>query len=702
MDPQLVRGQLQRIIASRNFAESERAQRFLRFVVEQSLTGQSNSIKETVIAVEVLGRNPAFDPRTDPIVRVEAGRLRSRLSAYYDSIGKEDKVVISLPKGGYVPHFAKRDEPQALRVSGPRLLWVLTALLAIAFSVIFILLWSLNSRTPPQQLIRLSLLSPGTGPLQASAISPDGRYLAFAANGGVWIRPLDREESRQLPGTGSASNPFWSPNSRTIAFFTPGKLKRIDVSGGSPQDICDVDIGRGGSWGSTDIVIFAPRPGGGLSQVAARGGKPTPLTKPDLSQAEVSHTFPHFMPDGRRFLYSVLNKTGDSSIRLASLDDPKGKFLVNGEPGAIYTTNFGPFPSLIYVYRGALLAQPVNSTSLQPRGEPSIIASAVRIGADRSNASISANGILAFEPGRTKDQQLTWLDRTGKTLSTIGPRNSYYTWALAPDQKHVAVQDGPFGSESQSSLWILDTERGSLAKVPTHGNQSFSPVWSPDSSEIVFGDGTHESMALIRQRLDNTTPVSVLQSGGIKVPSDWSADGKFVAYFTSWPDFKRLSVWVAPASSFGPDMSRRLSSISANEFGATFSPAASRQGTRWIAYCSNETGRREVYVRDFPAGLHKGIISNGGGATPHWRQDGQELFYVAPNGFLMSVRVGIGKDRLGFGPPEPLFDTGITSGAMAFRDLPVNTYAVGRDGQQVLINRLVDPQPPSITIVTRR
>src|SRR5712692_2587499 len=220
MEAKRVRAQRERILASAAFAGAERASSFLRFVVERALEGRTGEIKESVIAVEVLGRSPAFDSKSDPIVRVEAGRLRDRLSSYYQSEGVADHVLVALPKGGYVPEFSER------RPLPP------------------------TNRTA---VLQFSILPPENASFDSFAVSPDGRKLAFTAalNGKLmlWVRALDSVEAKPLAGTDKAAYPFWSPDSRSIGFFAvPNKLKIIEIAGGPARDIADVIMGRGGAW----------------------------------------------------------------------------------------------------------------------------------------------------------------------------------------------------------------------------------------------------------------------------------------------------------------------------------------------------------------------------------------------------------------------------------------------------------------------
>src|SRR5215467_8843782 len=331
MDAERVRAQLDQILSSATFCDAERASRFLCFVIELSLEGRADEIKESVIAIEVLGRNSSFDSKSDPIVRVEAGRLRDRLGSYYEGEGLADRTLISIPKGGYVPEFSERNPP-----------------------------------TPSKRIdvLRLSILPPDSTSFESFAVSPDGRKLAFTAalNGRMmlWVRALDSLEARPLAGTDNAVDPFWSPDSLSIGFFVPHKLKVVEVSGGPSRDIADVVVGRGGAWSSEGVVLFCPRPVGILYQISAAGGAATPVTSLDQSRAEVAHGFPQFLPGGRQFLYLAAScRPAESSIRVGSLDSTTSKVLFNSDVGASYSPALaGHAGSLLFVSQGSLMAQP--------------------------------------------------------------------------------------------------------------------------------------------------------------------------------------------------------------------------------------------------------------------------------------------------------------------------------------------------------
>ena len=673
MDAERIRAQVDRILASAAFADAARASSFLRFVVERKLEGHASEIKEFVIAVEVLGRTSSFDSRTDPIVRVEAGRLRDRLSSYYEDEGEADLVLISLPKGGYVPEFAERRRPPAPGRGA---------------------------------VMRLSILPPENASFESFAVSPDGRKLAFTAALNekmmLWVRALDSLDARPLAGTENAAYPFWSPDSLSIGFFVPHKLKVVDVNGGPARDIADVVVGRGGAWSSEGVILFCPRPIGILYQVPASGGAATPVTSLDESRAEIVHAFPQFLPGARRFLYlAASRRPGESSIRAGSLDSTGSKVLLSADTGAAYAPVLREYgASLLFVHDGALMAQPFESHRLQLCGEPMVVVPEVRHQRwQQASFSTSSKGVLLYQGA--EHQQFCWFDRQGKLLAPAGSQNDCLSFTLSPDERYVALHRHDDPDTILPTIWVMDLSRGGAVFRFTDigaGEAELTPVWSPDSTEILFSRGDDRRMRMMRQALNGGTAHCVLDTEGPKFPNDWSSDGQFIAYGSQVPDYQHMHTWIVSLSaSRQQPKPRPFLQHSCSELSAYFSPGGEKGAPRWIAYTSNETGRHEVYVRDFPAGSHKWQVSNQGGLIPHWRRDGRELFYLAPQGMLVAVDVKLGS-AFEFGAPQTLFATGL-------RFTPLyktwmNQYAVSRDGQRFLLNRQVpEGKPSAITAV---
>jgi hypothetical protein len=674
MDAERVRAQLERIMASAPFADAERARRFLGFVVQRALEGREGEIKELVIGVEALGRNTSFDPKSDPIVRVEAGRLRERLRSYYEGEGEADSVSISLPKGRYVPEFSER---------------------------------RLSAAPKRTAVLRLSILPPENASFESFAVSPDGRKLAFTVflNGKlmVWVRALDSLEAKPLAGTEFASNPFWSPDSRSIGFFTPSKLKTVDVAGGPARDVADVVVGRGGAWSPEDVIVFCPRPIGILHQVAAAGGTPQPVTSLDVARAEAAHAFPQFLPGGRHFLYlAASSRPGESSIRVGSLDSTTSKVLLNADTSAAYAPVLrGHSASLLFVHDGALMAQPFDTRRMELSGEGTVVVPDVRYQRwHQARFSVSDNGVLLYHGGRAGNHQFAWFDRQGRLLTEVGPRNDYLSFRLSPDERHVVVNRLDDPDTVFPTIWVMDLLReGVVFRFTDTGvaEAEFTHAWSPDSREILFSRGDDRNMRLLRQALNGGTARTVIDTEGPKFPSDWSSDGQVIAYGSQWPDFRYMHIWiVALSASEHQHTARPFLQHSHGEFSAHFSPANEGEPPHWLAYMSNETGRYEVYVRDFPTGNYKWQISNQGGLHPQWRSDGRELFYVTLDGTLMAVAVTPGP-TFEFGAPQRLFETGLLF--LPQYKIWMDQYAVSRDGHRFLLNRRV-PEAAAGAITT--
>ncbi len=697
MNAELVRAQLDRILASAAFTDAERARRFLRYVVNCALEGRSGEIKEFVIAVEVLGRSTSFDPKTDPIVRVEAKRLRDRLSSYYAGEGWSDAVLISLPKGGYVPEFSERQVPKkqrrfVLQFAG----WILFGLAAAVLVFLYLLKPAESTST-----LRLSILPPEGTSFESFAVSPDGRKVAFTAvsNGQLmlWVRALDSLDAKALPGTEFATYPFWSSDGRSIGFFTTSKLKVIEIAGGPARDVADAVAGQGATWNSNGSILFCPRPLGVVYQIPISGGPSKPVTSLDAARGEVAHRFPVFLPDGRHFLYLAAScRPGESSIRVASLDSPNSKVLLSADTSAAYAPVLSGHPaSLLFVSDGALMAQGFDPGRAVLSGEQEVVVPQILYGRwQPAGFSVSRNGVLLYAGNSSENHQFAWFDRQGRLLQEIGPRNSYVAFNLSPDDVRVAILRGDDPATVMNTLWIMDLSReGAISRFSDMGlgESDMSPVWSPDGTELLFSRGDDRRMRLLLQAPNGGPAKTVLDSGGPKFPTDWSSDGHFITYSSQWPDYQNMHTWTMALGGSGqPDAPRAFLQHSYEELDATFSPAAKGRGPRWIAYTSDETGRSEVYVRDFPGGNQKWQVSTQGGGLPHWRSDGRELFFLTLDGTLMAAAVKPG-ELFASGTLQALFATGLQ---VTPQKIYMNQYAVSRDGQWFLLNRRLPETPP--------
>jgi len=484
---------------------------------------------------------------------------------------------------------------------------------------------------------------------------------------------------------GSGGQPFWSPDSRSIGFFSGGKLKRIDVSGGPAQTLCDAAIAGGGTWNRDGIIVLVRNVEAGLYRIPATGGTPTPLTMLDKSRNEIVHVWPYFLPDGRHFLYLARSSQVEkSAIFVGSLDSKDTKFLLNADSSMAYA----PPGYLLFARQQTLMAQGFNADKLQLTGEAVPVAERIAryLGVARALFSVSDTGVLVYRSlWTTEDSQLAWFDRAGRQLGTVGEPGGYAAIRLSPDEKRVALQrvDNEKGTYD---IWLIEITRGTPSRLTFDPASDVYPIWSPDGNRIVFASNK-EGTANLYQKLSSGAGNDELlfKSDDAKLPNDWSPDGRYILYQDlSQKDF---DLWVLPL--FEERKPVLFLQTDFAELYGRFSPDG-----RWIAYVSGESGKREVSVRSFPASGGQWQISNGGGAQPHWRRDGKELFYVAPDHKLMAVEVNGSSGTFEVGIPRALFDLriGSTSG---FSD-----YDVTADGQRFLVNTLVEQSARSpVTVV---
>jgi Tol biopolymer transport system component len=541
----------------------------------------------------------------------------------------------------------------------------------------------------------------GTGNAPHVAVSPDGQHVAFVARAQstyqVWLRPVATLAARPIPGTEGGAFPFWSPDSRFIGFFADGKLKKVAIAGGPSVTLCDAPTGRGGTWSRDNVIVFSPSGIGtehsGLLRVSSGGGVPTTATTVDPATGETHHRWPHFLPDGRHFLYTASTGTccppaKPAVVRIGSLDPNEAIVtLFQAESSASYASGH-----LLFARDETLMAQPFDLDTRQPTGGAFPLAEHVATEGSRYvGASVSENGTLVYAHGGSQAAlQLTWVDRAGGALGTVGDAAPYVNLWLSPDERRVAVAMAT-GSPTNLDIWIIDLARNVPLRLTFSPLSEGSPVWSPDGSRVAF-ESAQSGQASIRQRLVNgaagdepllegsTLPGSRMQN---TTPSDWSADGRYLAY-TQRTSSTTSDVWVLPL--FGDRKAFPLLKTEFVETSGVFSPDG-----RWIAYTTNEAGQPNVYVQPFPGAGGKYQVSRDGGSHPVWRADGKELFYLGPDATLMAVPIDT-TNLFDIGAPQALFPTG------APRFNTSRVYAVTKDGKRFLVNSR--PQQASGTPLT--
>ncbi len=549
-----------------------------------------------------------------------------------------------------------------------RILWLVFIVFALAGEMAVVLFGVLKwGRSPEQiQAVRTSILMPEKtrfAPVGVSggpaAISPNGKLLvipARAASGEelLWIRSLDSLTARPLQGTQEGSYPFWSPDSRFIGFFAEGQLKRVEASGGPVQPLCDAADGRGGTWNKEGVIIFTPSPGAPLFRVDDSGSSPAAVTKLDQSQAETSHRWPHFLPDGRHFLYFARGRT--SGIYVGSLQSQQRKLILPAEAQAIYSQAGG---HLVWWREGYLLAQPFNATRMELSDSATQVADHVLFSEVQSVAifSLSQNGILVLQNGGTLNaDQLSWLDRSGKPVGNVPVEQANLAHVrISPDGQKVALTVGDPVGFNKEDIWLFDLARGVHTRF-TFSQSARDAVWSPDGSRLAYSSTTPTGTGLfVKSATSASKEELLLDSAEMKRPWSWSGDGRFLAYMRheGQPVKDKFDIWILPL--FGD---RKPFPFLQSDYD-TGTPSFSPNG-RWIAYTSRESGSAEVYVASFPDGATKLQVSNQGGFSPVWRRDGKELFYLSMGGQLMAVGIANEGSILRLATPESLFLMGFS------------------------------------------
>jgi DNA-binding winged helix-turn-helix (wHTH) protein/Tol biopolymer transport system component len=543
----------------------------------------------------------------------------------------------------------------------------------------------------PPEGTTFNLIRDSGGPVILSA---DGTKLAFVATDAkgtarVWVRPLSSFTAQALNGTEGATFPFWSPDGRWIAFFSDAdqKLKKISLTGGPAVSLCDAPFGRGGSWSRHGVILFTPDTFAGLYKVSDSGGRPVPVTSVDRS-IHTSHRWPKFLPDGRHFIYLAVNHRHDAShdgVYLGSLDSGENKPLVASHADATYASGY-----LFFLLKDVLMAQHLDFERGELQGErrPTVEKVVYDPSIWKAVFDVSDHGFMAYQlGGYVNGSRLSWFDRSGNPLGSIGEPGFYSAPVLSHDgRKLLAGRVTQFGH--YSDLWVYDFARGVGTRLTYDDNDVSRGIWSRDDTRVLFSAKGQDHYSLYELDASGAGERRLILDIGVDIgPSDISPDGLYV--LAGGPEQGRGQLWLYSISG--------MSSFPLVQHGTQRQGQFSPDG-HWVAYTSNESGRDEVYVIPFhpPSRSNSQIsinligkwqVSNLGGQEPKWSSDGKELFYVAPDNMLMSVLVASKDSKFEVGPSRPLFR-------------PAYNYDVSRDGSKIIINGGIPPETTApITLV---
>src|SRR5262245_15683283 len=520
------------------------------------------------------------------------------------------------------------------------------------------------------------------------ALSPDGKMLALVARpspqepSSLFVRLVSSPTFRRLGGTDEASLPFWSPDSRSIAFAAGGRLKRVEASGGAPKDLGEAPNLTGGAWSAEGTIVFgSPK---GLYRVSAEGGKPELITT--VEKAETGHFWPSFLPDGKHYLYLASSaEMGSRAVFVGELGSKSKARLMTADSNAAYAA-----PGYVVFHREAtLFAQPFDPKKLTLIGEPLHVADQVTFNTTNGRGSfdVSQNGVLTYfqeQGGRggsssraqtVSNYQFAWRDRAGVQRDLAGEVGTYGDIDLSPDGKLIAVTQGDTGAAG-ADIWVIDWQRAGVSyRVTLDPGDDMNPVWShPTGDRIAFTTYRKGNADIYIKNANGTGPETpLLETSANESIEDWSKDGRYIVYKQGSEGSE--DIWALPL--FGD---KKPFPVVQGPYHKD-EPQFSYDG-KWLAYTSDESaGMFQVFVISFPGGEQKLQVSKDGGGQPRWREDGKELFFRSPDNGVMAVDIKPGP-MITAGVPHLLF-VGVNNATS--RDPVRHQWAVTPNGQEFLL-----------------
>jgi Tol biopolymer transport system component len=585
----------------------------------------------------------------------------------------------------------------AVRRQVPLLLWLSVALAMVAVAA---LTWFIAHRPAATIRMQFALAVPDEMSISHMALSHDGSMLVFvspeenSALPMLYIQWIGSPSVTILPGTQGASYPFWSPDGTYVAFFANGKLQKMAISGGTPQVLAIALAGRGGSWGSKGVIIYAPDAQSPIQRINADGTGLAPVTQSIRVAEDQSHRWPLFLPDGDHFLFwsgNFGNEKNDrfSGIYATSLEGKSRKLVM------LCHSSFGyDVHNLFYADEQRQLVSVAFDTSAATiSGSPTVVANLVGVQPSTywTAVAVGHNGTLIYNTDVGAAQSvLTWIDRSGKELARIGGTAVMANPTLSPDGSRVAL-DVSDQKANNVDVWIESTTGAGNARFTFDPAEEVVGVWSRDGSMVAYRGAipsglnlfVKRSTGLEREKGIFPTPPSTMDD---LVPNSWSLDDRQILCTRMTSSGNHMVLLPSTGGGMTP-----FAVGNGSEMNGQISPDG-----KWVAYASDESGNWEIYVTSFPGAAGKWQVSRGGGTEPRWRGDGKEIFYIAPNGMLTAVPVS-GESIFATGTPDPLFQI---HGRAPISSTDVFTYDVARDGKRFLVNRYEKPEHvPPLTIL---
>ena len=582
--------------------------------------------------------------------------------------------------------------------AGSSVVWKSVAIALAIVAAVAGAAWFLSTRSVPKA--RMQFAIPVTAEVSHMALSRDGSWLAFVSPDEgtglpvLYVQRIGSPTATRLAGTEGATYPFWSPDGANVAFFASGKLQRVSVSGGPPQKLADVLAARGGSWGTRNVIIYAPDAGSSIWRVNPDGTGVAVVT--DVSATGVhgeTHRWPFFLPDGNHFVYwegTFGNEKDDrvSGVYLSSLDGKERKFVV------LCHSNAGVALGRLFYLNDEhqLISLPFDASKGTVSGSLSSVATLVGFQPSTywADFTVAEAGTLVYNvKSGSSLSELVWVDRSGKRLGTIGQAGVMCNPSISPDGNRICA-DVTDQKASNVDLWLFNTKDGGNTRFTFAPEEEVAGVWSRDGKTIAFRSNLGAGAGVLIKPANGLGDSKILaRCDGTEdiIPNSWSPDDRKILSTRFTP-----SGYVLELVSLDGGTPARFHPGSNNEATGMISPDG-----KWVAYASVVSGNWEIFVSTFPGGEGKWQVSRGGGTQPRWRGDSKEIFYESPAGMLAGVPVSTGS---GFstGTPVTLFQV---HGRFQISSTDIFAYDVAKDGQRFLINRYVKPDsvPPLMIVL---
>jgi eukaryotic-like serine/threonine-protein kinase len=615
-------------------------------------------------------------------------------AARFHSAADLEWALAHAPRTTAVPSVQPAPARDSMRPQPPQRRWRALATTAAAAVAGVVLIatgfggaWVLRP-APTTPELRLDIVTAPTSD-GSIAVSPDGLKVVFAARSDgqsrLWLRALDSSDARPLPGTERGSSPFWSPDSRSLAFFADSRLKQIDLVDGSVRTLASTPSPLGGAWSVEGTILLSTNPGNPIFRISSGRGELVAATRFEPAQ-QGSQSFPSFLPDGRHFLFFVSGRPEVRGVYLGRLDGLETRRLFDADAPAVYATGH-----LLFIRDETLMAQRIDPDRWEPRGDPFAIAEHVPAG---TRLSASTAGPIAYRApsADTGQRQLTWVDRSGREIErVVYPDTAGMGPALSPDGRRVAVFRFVDGN---MDLWLYETGRSTWDRVTADSGDDIYPLWSPDGTRMIFGSNRNGGRMNLYRSVIGAPPGSeelLLTTSQPKFPMDWSRDGRFLLFESLDPE-RGFDIWALPLGGNGEPFG--LARTDFNDRLAQFSPDG-----KWIAYQSDKTGRFEIYVQPFPGPGADTRVSTDGGGQVRWHPSGKELFYIAADDRLMAVPIRFVSVREGVEPGQPVALFAANVGTMATL-VNRQQYSVSPDGRSFVMNSAFgDASHPPISVI---